>query len=99
MGMIDYHPRRKRAVQDTSKEAYADTAAERETLADRIVAHIIKEGGIFTRHEIARDLGIATATVSGRVNELIKAGRLAEEPGRFFCEVTGRQVRGITYVG
>lgn len=55
-------------------------------MADRPFTH--------SRAEIAKALGIPTATMSGRVNALVKAGRVVESYS-VVCGVTGNLVGGI----
>ncbi|MGO4304218.1 hypothetical protein [Cupriavidus sp. RAF12] len=48
----------------------------------------------FSLQEISQATGLAINTVSGRVNELRKAGKLELAPGRT-CKVTGRTIRPV----
>lgn len=95
MGIFENAFGRKK-VQDTSKEAYENNEERFVTLGDRIVNHLKSVGIIMTRAELAEALAIPTATMSGRINDLLKKGRVIEEPGRFTCGVTGNRVRGVS---
>ena len=50
---------------------------------------------VLTRKEIARQLGLETSTVSGRVNELMHADRLVQV-GTKRCDVSGRIVGALS---
>lgn len=65
-------------------------------MGDRIMAYMHSHNETRTRAEIASALGISTATMSGRINTLVKAKRLVEEPGRFQCSITKNMVRGVS---
>lgn len=63
------------AVTETSLQAYHGLPARQlMSQADRIMAAVDK--GCRTRNEIARSTGMPINAVTGRVNELIAAGRL-----------------------
>lgn len=66
------------------------------SIADRIIAYIDKRDEAVTRREIAHDLRLETATVSGRVNKLIKDGILVVGPGKDRCNVTGNLVEVVS---
>lgn len=84
------------SVQATSIAAYKDNADAFETMGDRIVAFMNGHKETRTRAEIAAALDVPTATMSGRVNDLLKRGRLIEEPGKFRCGITKNMVRGVS---
>ena len=84
------------AVQATSIAAYHDNADAFGTMGDRIMAFMRSHGETRTRAEIANQLDIPTATMSGRVHDLLGKGLLVEEPGKFECGVTGNMVRGVS---
>lgn len=86
----DYEP----GVRDTSVEAFEANQPRFRTMGDRILHHM-RDGGIYTRGELARDLNISTSTMSGRVNELLRRGKLREVPDRVLCSITGNRVRGL----
>ncbi len=83
-------------VQQTSIDAYNDNAEHFATLGDRILAYMGSHRETRTRAEIADKLRIPTATMSGRIRELLNKGTLIEEPGRFTCRVTKNSVRGVS---
>lgn len=83
-------------VTDTSRAAFHDNVDNFETMEDRIVNYLGVHPQIHTRHELAAALRIATSTMSGRINALLRNGRVIEEPGRYTCKVTGRRVRGVS---
>lgn len=83
-------------VQATSMDAFNTNKTEFASMGERILAFMQTHHETRTRAEIAQALSIPTATMSGRVNALIKKGRLIEEPGRFKCSVTGNMVRGVS---
>lgn len=84
------------AVQDTSIDAYQDNASNFERMTDRIMAYMLSHRETRTRAEIAEKLGIATATMSGRIHELIRKGRLVVEPRKLRCRVTRNMVQGVS---
>lgn len=72
-------------MKDTSLQAYAtlDTSTSK-----RIILKAVKRQGM-TRRQIEAVTGLRSCQVSGRVNELIKAGVLAETT-KAPCPVSGR---------
>lgn len=81
-------------VRDTSLEAYytADLSQQAKSVFNYLHAH---QG--MTRREIASGLGIDVSSVAGRINELVKAGSVAENIQRK-CSVTGRTAWALTAV-
>lgn len=59
--------------------------------------YLLRRGGPVTRHEIARDLGIETGTVSGRICEMKGYGRVKQLPGTKECPVTGNPVTWVVH--
>jgi predicted transcriptional regulator len=52
---------------------------------------------MFTRAELAKVMGIPTATMSGRIHALVKSGRIkANDPLRMHCRVTGNMVGAVS---
>lgn len=62
-------------VRDTSIAAYA--VADRALIRSRILGLLINQGEM-TRRQVADQLGLETACVAGRVNELMRAGAVIE---------------------
>jgi Protein of unknown function (DUF742). len=58
------------------------------------VMSVFKQDLTRTRAEIAAHLNLPTASVAGRVNELIKKGRLRVF-GTINCTVSGKKVQGL----
>lgn len=94
--LTNYFKRSPAAVQDTSKDALVQNEQRFISIETQIVDYLALAGGIHTRAEIAKELDLATATCSGRVNALLKGGKIVEEPGRYPCSVTGNMVRGVS---
>lgn len=91
-----YTPAYRPGVKDTSIAAHRDNKDAHVTMAQRIHAYLLSRPRWFSRAELARDLGVPTATMSGRVNQLVKEGKATEGYGqRIACPVTGRNVRGL----
>ena len=76
-------------IRATSLAAYADTATARATQESAVYQYIADNPAI-TRREIAAALGIETASVSARVNALIKAGQIVES-GQRKDSITGKK--------
>lgn len=83
-------------VKDTSRAAHTECSTEFRTIEDRIMDFMADHQEVRTRRELAEHFDISTATMSGRVNALLKAGRLVEEAGTFKCNITGRNVTGVS---
>jgi DNA-binding MarR family transcriptional regulator len=82
-------------VAETSIQAYADlkdsgTLGRQQTL---ILAAIIP-GGRYTRSELADITGLPINVVTGRVNELVKAGRLDDGAPRQ-CRITKHTAKTV----
>ena len=71
-------------VQSTSKDI---------TQAQDILSHIIP-GYDYSRQELKQLTGLEINSVCGRVNELLKAGKLEQGEIRA-CNVTGRTIRSV----
>jgi hypothetical protein len=84
---------RPNSVRATSREAYADNGENFKTIAERIMDRMY-DCLPRTRAELAQELGVATATMSGRVRELVLGKKLVES-GTRACSVTGRNVRAL----
>ena len=83
------------AVRDTSIEAYHDMKGSGElSVRQQEVLAALERGRDYSRAEIAMASGLRLSSVCGRVNELIKLGRIAEAPIRA-CKVTGRTVHPV----
>lgn len=84
------------AVRQTSIDAYVDTGYERSLQQQQVLGALGKD--INTRRELAKKLGMEASTLSGRVNELIKAGKVEVVESKITCSVTGRRVEGVRRV-
>lgn len=84
---------------DTSRMAYKQHKQEGKAAiqADAILDLLKEAGHGMTRNEIGRDLKIPLSSVCGRVNELMKAGSVTDEPRRK-CSVTGRNSHEVKAV-
>lgn len=82
-----------RGKRDTSRLAYADMLGKLAPAEHRVMIYLADNEDA-TRAEIARAIGMPLAGVCGRVNRLIQAGRLVEEPRRA-CGVSGRQAHPV----
>lgn len=83
-------------VRATSLDAYKDGegSGSFDNIEDRIDNFMLCRGGIWTRRELAKELDILTSTLSGRVTNMLKEGRLTEV-GKVECAESGRKVRGL----
>lgn len=85
-------------VRDSSLDAYygdlvaSGLAAQQATV---LVAMAELGGGWVSRKQIARQTGMETGTVAGRVNALIAAGLVEEEPDGMPCPISGRCVHMV----
>lgn len=80
------------AVRISSKQAFQKHEA---TTAPTKRSHIIgylNANGLSSRRELAHSLDYDTATVSGLVTPMLKAGVLSETIGRHKCPITGHLV-------
>lgn len=94
--MIKFLRRFGRRTQQTSVDAFEANRDNFKTLGDMIVAYLSHTKTVHTRAELAKALNIPTATMSGRIRDLLDHGRIVEEPGRYTCGVTGNSVRGVS---
>ena len=84
-------------VRDSSLEAYygelvvSGLAAQQAT----VLVAMVELGGWVSRKQIARHTGLETGTVAGRVNALIAAGLVEEEPDGMPCPISGRCVHMV----
>jgi hypothetical protein len=78
----------------SSLDAYKDIKPKLPTMHERILVAIGHH--VYTRAELAQEMGIPTASMSARVNELVKLKKLREGLTRHTCKVTGKRV-GIVY--
>lgn len=80
------------AMQETSLSAYRDMQDEGKVGKQAaLILSFIKSGEDYSRQEICRLTGLAVNAVSGRVNDLLKAGRI-EHGDKRPCKVTGRTI-------
>jgi len=91
----------KTQVRDTSIEAYhGEIVGTKEDRQAQIVAECVKKLGTCTRRMVAKELGMETGTVSGRVNKLVKKDFILHETGwKKPCPITGVSVNWIEYSG
>ena len=84
------------AVRSTSKRAYGEVSGSGLTQVqqEQIVDYLFAEDAPMTLREIQAFTGIDINAVSGRCNELKKAGTLYEHPKRK-CTITGRLVTPV----
>ena len=84
------------SVTDTSKAAYTDLK-ESGTLSKQqfLILDKMRYGGVYTRKELQRAAGLEINAISGRVNELVKAGYIGVVAGKVLCSITKRLVEGI----
>lgn len=84
-------------VRDTSAVAFEQNAKSGQSARLRDIIHraVLRSQTPLTRSEIAERTGLPINTVAGRVNELMKAGMLAELPP-VRCPETGRMVHPVT---
>lgn len=87
------------AVRDTSAEVYRSEAFQAMACTDcALIEQLVQRRGAMTRRQIAEVLSMPTASVSGRVNELVRAGRLWEQDEKRPCPVTGKRVLWLEHI-
>ena len=82
-------------IRDTSLSAYHQTADLRATCKAQIL-EVVKSTGRMTRRQIAKETGLETSCVSGRVRELLDCGLLKELEMTGKCPVTDRLAHWVT---
>lgn len=87
--VADFVDRYKRGVRDTSKAAYREfkESGQLGRQAQKIYDFLKHKGRPMTRAEIEHDTRIRISSVSGRVKEMLKCGRIKEAPKRK-CRIT-----------
>jgi hypothetical protein len=82
----------------TSRMAYNEvqSTGKDTTQAADILSHVLP-GYDYSRQELKRLTGLEINAICGRVNELLKAGKLEEGEMRK-CNVTGRSIRPVRRV-
>lgn len=75
-------------IQDTSKQAYA-AYAPKIGHKQRVVLDVIESGNGMTNSEIASALHMPINTITPRVHELRKIGKV-KEAGKRPCHITGK---------
>lgn len=78
-------------VASTSKGVYTKIKLEGLVKSQHtiIIDCLYRTEGALTRREISKSTGIEPGAVAGRVNELIKTGKVSER-GKRICTITGR---------
>lgn len=87
-------------IKPTSRAAYdALINSDRITKSQRAVLLTVacSSREVLTRRYIAHVLGQQASSISGRVNELVKAGHLAVVADPVLCPVTKRMVEGLVF--
>ena len=79
----------------TSRIAYKNIIEEGKADSQQsYIIRLLKHEAPLSRREISKATNIEIGSVSGRVNELKKEGRLKEDPKRK-CNITGRLVTPV----
>ena len=79
-------------MRKTSSQAYKELIESgRQHTQCEVIMAFLKNGGGFTLKELSRNLNIEINAISGRVNDLKKAGKLVEYSKRK-CTITQRTV-------
>ena len=88
-------------MKSSSVEAYRERiqTGKHQLDRDRVAEYILAYGKV-TRRQIAHDLGMETSTVSGLVNQLVKAKVVYEFPDseKAPCPITGKCVHWLTHM-
>lgn len=83
-------------IKSTSKNAYFSIVGQEPTQFDKILASM-ESGRTYTRRELAHRVGMETATMSARVNSLVKLGKI-RELGRKICAFSKKEVEALVKI-
>jgi hypothetical protein len=86
-----------RDTADTSLRAYYQISQQDLCATERRVLDAMVVGQLYTRRELEALTGMRSGPVCGRVNALIKAGRI-EVPGEKVCTESGNRVEALRLV-